>query len=77
MLTVAGTETATVWSGYLSGAIQAGERAAAEVARALQTGLPEPPRVRTAYTHKYTHPAPWMLLAAVACLLAAAVRALA
>jgi monoamine oxidase len=27
----AGTETATVWSGYMEGAIQAGERAAAEV----------------------------------------------
>lgn len=28
----AGTETATVWSGYMEGALQAGERAAAEVA---------------------------------------------
>lgn len=28
----AGTETATVWSGYMEGAMQAGERAAAEVA---------------------------------------------
>ena len=27
----AGTETATVWSGYMEGALQAGERAAAEV----------------------------------------------
>ncbi|MEX2449135.1 MAG: FAD-dependent oxidoreductase [Solirubrobacterales bacterium] len=26
-----GTETATVWSGYMEGALQAGERAAAEV----------------------------------------------
>ena len=31
----AGTETATVWSGYIEGAIQSGERAAAEVAVAL------------------------------------------
>jgi monoamine oxidase len=28
----AGTETATIWSGYMEGALQAGERAAAEVA---------------------------------------------
>ena len=27
----AGTETATMWSGYMEGAIQAGERAAREV----------------------------------------------
>jgi monoamine oxidase len=27
----AGTETATVWSGYMEGALQAGERVAAEV----------------------------------------------
>ncbi len=27
----AGTETATTWSGYMDGAIQSGERAAAEV----------------------------------------------
>ena len=27
----AGTETATVWSGYMEGALQAGERAAGEV----------------------------------------------
>ena len=30
----AGTETATVWSGYMEGALQAGERAAAEARRA-------------------------------------------
>ena len=30
----AGTETATVWNGYIDGAISSGERAAAEVARA-------------------------------------------
>ena len=28
---LAGTETATVWTGYMEGAIQAGERAAREV----------------------------------------------
>jgi monoamine oxidase len=27
----AGTETATVWAGYMDGAVQSGERAAAEV----------------------------------------------
>lgn len=27
----AGTETATVWSGYMNGAVEAGERAAREV----------------------------------------------
>lgn len=32
----AGTETATVWNGYLDGAIQSGQRAAAEVLDALQ-----------------------------------------
>lgn len=31
----AGTETASVWSGYMEGALEAGERAAAEVAAAL------------------------------------------
>ncbi|MDO8185444.1 flavin monoamine oxidase family protein [Conexibacter sp. JD483] len=34
----AGTETATVWNGYLDGAIQSGERAAGEVASALGAG---------------------------------------
>ncbi|HLI74863.1 MAG TPA: FAD-dependent oxidoreductase, partial [Acidimicrobiales bacterium] len=31
----AGTETATVWSGYMDGAVQSGQRAAAEVLEAL------------------------------------------
>jgi monoamine oxidase len=31
----AGTETATVWSGYMDGAVQSGQRAAAEVLAAL------------------------------------------
>ena len=31
----AGTETATIWSGYMEGAMQAGERAAGEVAAAF------------------------------------------
>jgi monoamine oxidase len=30
----AGAETATVWSGYMDGAVQSGERAAAEVVQA-------------------------------------------
>ena len=34
----AGTETATVWSGYIEGALESGERAAAEVAAALDVG---------------------------------------
>ena len=29
----AGTETSTYWSGYMDGAVRAGERAAAEVAK--------------------------------------------
>jgi monoamine oxidase len=33
----AGTETATVWSGYMEGALQAGERAAEEVLRAARS----------------------------------------
>ncbi|MDQ2630191.1 MAG: FAD-dependent oxidoreductase [Actinomycetota bacterium] len=32
----AGAETATVWSGYMDGAVQSGERAGEEVARALE-----------------------------------------
>jgi monoamine oxidase len=39
----AGTETATVWNGYMDGAIQSGERAAAEaVAAIVPAGAPEP-----------------------------------
>jgi monoamine oxidase len=34
----AGTETATVWNGYMDGAVQSGERAAAEVIEALGEG---------------------------------------
>jgi hypothetical protein len=37
----AGTETATVWNGYMDGAVQAGERAAHEVARELISASPE------------------------------------
>lgn len=36
----AGSETATTWNGYMDGAVQSGERAAAEVGRAL--GVPVP-----------------------------------
>ena len=35
----AGTETATVWSGYMDGAVQSGERAAAEIA--VRLGRPQ------------------------------------
>jgi monoamine oxidase len=38
----AGTETATVWSGYIDGAISSGERAAAEVASALRRAIRQP-----------------------------------
>jgi monoamine oxidase len=34
----AGAETATVWNGYMDGAVQSGERACEEVARALAAG---------------------------------------
>jgi monoamine oxidase len=34
----AGAETATVWSGYMDGAVQSGERACEEVTRALEAG---------------------------------------
>ena len=41
----AGTETATVWNGYMDGAIQSGERAAREALAALApTAAPEPVR---------------------------------
>ena len=33
----AGTETATIWNGYMDGAIRSGEQAAAEVLAALHT----------------------------------------
>ncbi len=32
----AGAETATVWNGYMDGAIRSGERAAAEALRSLE-----------------------------------------
>jgi len=34
----AGTETASVWTGYIAGALESGERAAAEVVAALGAG---------------------------------------
>ena len=40
----AGTETATIWNGYMEGAVRSGERAAGEVLSALPAG---PPRVAT------------------------------
>jgi monoamine oxidase len=41
----AGTETATVWNGYMDGAIQSGERAAREALAAIvPSGVPEPIR---------------------------------
>lgn len=33
---MAGTETATIWAGYLSGAVQAGRRAAIEILQNLR-----------------------------------------
>ncbi len=41
----AGTETATIWNGYMEGAVQSGERAAAEVGLAL--GIAVDPRNET------------------------------
>jgi monoamine oxidase len=42
----AGTETATVWNGYMDGAIQSGERAARELlAAAAPARAPEPAQV--------------------------------
>jgi monoamine oxidase len=38
----AGSETSSVWMGYIDGAIRSGERVAAEVAQALQAGSSEP-----------------------------------
>ena len=35
-LHMAGTETATIWTGYMSGAIQAGQRAALEILQQLK-----------------------------------------
>ncbi len=37
----AGTETATLWNGYMDGAIQSGERAAGEVLKLLPAGKPK------------------------------------
>ena len=42
----AGTETATVWNGYIDGAITSGERAAAEVARYLGSAVRQASRPR-------------------------------
>jgi len=39
----AGTETASVWSGYIEGALESGDRAAAEVVAALGDGRPDGP----------------------------------
>ena len=39
----AGSETATIWSGYMDGAIRSGERAAAEAARALEDAVAPAP----------------------------------
>jgi hypothetical protein len=37
----AGTETATIWNGYMDGAIQSGQRAAREVLDRLPAGKPK------------------------------------
>jgi monoamine oxidase len=42
----AGSETATVWSGYMEGAVQSGERAAREVSEALEGAARSYPVVR-------------------------------
>ena len=43
----AGTETASVWSGYIEGALESGERVAAEVAAALDVGAEAAGRTAT------------------------------
>lgn len=47
---IAGTESATAWTGYMEGAIEAGERAAAEIAQALrgESRAPDDGGVRSA-----------------------------
>jgi monoamine oxidase len=40
----AGTETATIWNGYMEGAVRSGERAAAEVLGLLPAGAPRVPQ---------------------------------
>lgn len=47
----AGTETATIWRGFMDGAVQAGERAAHEVLLRLHQSVPEA---------KIQHPGPWV-----------------
>jgi monoamine oxidase len=39
----AGTETATIWNGYMDGAVQSGERAAQEIGDALGVSVPSGP----------------------------------
>jgi monoamine oxidase len=39
----AGAETATVWNGYMDGAVQSGQRAAAEVLAEVEFDAPVPP----------------------------------
>jgi monoamine oxidase len=42
----AGTETATIWNGYMEGAVRSGERVAQEVLAELPAGEPRRPRTR-------------------------------
>ncbi len=73
---IAGSETATKWCGYLSGAVHAGERAAAEVAKALRgdevleqrdrlrLSESEPPKikhVKTRFLNNLGHPSDMLL----------------
>ncbi|MDX6650921.1 MAG: monoamine oxidase [Solirubrobacteraceae bacterium] len=44
----AGTETATIWTGYMEGAVRSGERAAREVLALLPAGAPSLPAKRRA-----------------------------
>lgn len=67
----AGTESATEWSGYLSGAIQAGDRASHEVADRLKGATPPPPPPQRYYRTTpttTTTPLLYVLAAAVAVL---------
>jgi len=53
----AGTETATVWNGYMDGAVQSGHRAAAEVLAALRGAAPATAQPTAPATPHLTAPA--------------------
>jgi hypothetical protein len=72
-----GTETATVWSGFLNGAIQAGERAAEEISERLNGKEHSTETKAIDFRYKYNHHAsgPTVLTLAFLALAAAVVWA--